>query len=69
MRTKFAYIMYKFQSYTYTHITFSAMHFKKRRRPKKKANLSSDILALHIGTNSEVERRPAHLEPQAINKL
>ena len=45
------------------------MDFKKRGRLKKKANLSSDILALHIGTNSEVERRPAHLEPQLINEL
>ena len=45
------------------------MHLKKRRCPKKKANLSPDILALHIGTNSEVEYRPAHLEPQVINEL
>jgi hypothetical protein len=45
------------------------MHLKKRRCPKKKANLSPDILALHIGTNSEVECRPAHLEPQVMNEL
>ncbi len=45
------------------------MYLKKRRSPKKKVNLSSDILALHIGTNSEIECRPAHLEPQVINEL
>ena len=45
------------------------MHLKKRGRPKKEANLSTDILALDIGTNSEVDCRPAHLEPQAINEL
>ena len=45
------------------------MHLKKRRCPKKKANLSPDILALYIGTNSEVECSPAHLEPQLINEL
>ncbi|MAV55025.1 MAG: hypothetical protein CMJ28_03625 [Phycisphaerae bacterium] len=45
------------------------MDFKKRGRPKKKANHSTDILALHIGTISEVERRSAHLEPQIINEL
>ena len=45
------------------------MHLKKRRAPKKKVNLSSDILALHIGTNREIECRPADLEPQVINEL
>lgn len=42
---------------------------KKRGRPKKKANLATDILSLHIGTNSEVERRCAHIEPQVISQL